>query len=122
LGQVHTGSACELEHVRGFLTESKTAYFSLFFTFFQLRSFGYAPSKRQKLTKNLPVFAIGRKPRTCSERAGAKKRFSGCVPCPIPFFCAPASVTQGTIPAWPVEIFLKKQDYYAIQSIYDSRW
>jgi hypothetical protein len=32
-----------------------------FFTFFQLRSTGYAPSKTQKLTKNQPVFANGRK-------------------------------------------------------------
>jgi len=31
-----------------------------FFTFFQLRSTGYAPSKTQKLTKNQPVFANGR--------------------------------------------------------------
>jgi len=31
-----------------------------FFTFFQLRSSGYAPSKMQKLTKNEPVFATGR--------------------------------------------------------------
>jgi hypothetical protein len=34
--------------------------FSPFFTFFQLRSSGYAPSKMQKLTKNEPVFATGR--------------------------------------------------------------
>jgi membrane fusion protein (multidrug efflux system) len=40
--------------------ESKTAHFSPFFTFFQLRSTGYAPSKTQKLTKNQPVFATGR--------------------------------------------------------------
>jgi hypothetical protein len=32
----------------------------LIFTFFQLRSTGYAPSKTQKLTKNQPVFANGR--------------------------------------------------------------
>jgi hypothetical protein len=44
----------------GSLAESKTAHFSPFFTFFQLRSTGYAPSKTQKLTKNLPVFANGR--------------------------------------------------------------
>jgi hypothetical protein len=36
-----------------------TAHFSPFFTFFQLRSSGYAPSKTQKLTKNQPVFANG---------------------------------------------------------------
>jgi hypothetical protein len=36
-------------------------FFPPFFTFFQLRSFSYAPSKSQKLTKNKPVFAIGRK-------------------------------------------------------------
>jgi len=39
----------------------KQAHFSPFFTFFQLRSTGYAPSKTQKLTKNQPVFANGRK-------------------------------------------------------------
>jgi len=49
-----------LELVQDSLTESKTAGFSPFFTFFQLRSTGYAPSKRQKLTKNQPVFANGR--------------------------------------------------------------
>jgi hypothetical protein len=31
----------------GFLTESKTTHFSPFFTFSQLRSTGYAPSKTQ---------------------------------------------------------------------------
>jgi hypothetical protein len=36
------------------VAESKTAHFSLFFTFFQLRSTRYAPSKMQKLTKNQP--------------------------------------------------------------------
>jgi hypothetical protein len=36
------------------------AHFSPFFTFFQLLSTGYAPSKTQKLTKNQPVFANGR--------------------------------------------------------------
>ena len=49
-----------LEFVQDSLTESKTAHFSPFFTFFQLRSSGYAPSKMQKLTKNQPVFADGR--------------------------------------------------------------
>jgi hypothetical protein len=49
-----------LELVQDSLTESKTAHFSPFFTFFQLRSTGYAPSKTQKLTKNQPVFANGR--------------------------------------------------------------
>jgi REP element-mobilizing transposase RayT len=38
----------------------KTAHFSPFFTFFQLCSTGYAPSKTQKLTKNQPVFATDR--------------------------------------------------------------
>ncbi|MFM7152784.1 MAG: hypothetical protein ACKOZV_01515, partial [Bacteroidota bacterium] len=47
----------QLELVQDSLTESKTAHFSPFFTFFQLRSTGYAPSKTQKLTKNQPVFA-----------------------------------------------------------------
>jgi hypothetical protein len=42
------------------LTESKTAHFAPFFTFFRLRSTGYAPSKTQKLTKNQLVFANGR--------------------------------------------------------------
>jgi len=32
-----------------------------FFTFFQLRNFGYASSKRQKLTNNTLAFTIGRK-------------------------------------------------------------
>jgi hypothetical protein len=49
-----------LELVQDSLAESKTAQFSPFFTFFQLRSTGYAPSKTQKLTKNQPVFATGR--------------------------------------------------------------
>jgi len=49
-----------LELVQESLAESKTAHFSPFFTFFQLRSTGYAPSKTQKLTKNQPVFAKGR--------------------------------------------------------------
>jgi hypothetical protein len=49
-----------LELVQESLTESNPAHFSPFFTFFQLRSTGYAPSKTQKLTKNLPVFANGR--------------------------------------------------------------
>jgi hypothetical protein len=49
-----------LELVQDSLTESKTAHFSPFFTFFQLRSTGYAPSKTQKLTKIQPVFANGR--------------------------------------------------------------
>jgi hypothetical protein len=48
-----------LELVQESLAESKTAHFSPFFTFFQLRSTGYAPSKTQKLTKNQPVFANG---------------------------------------------------------------
>jgi hypothetical protein len=48
------------ELVQDSLAESKTAHFSPFFTFFQLRSIGYAPSKTQKLTKNQPVFANGR--------------------------------------------------------------
>jgi hypothetical protein len=34
-----------LELVQESLAESKTTYFSPFFTFFQLRSTGYAPSK-----------------------------------------------------------------------------
>jgi hypothetical protein len=49
-----------LELVQESLAESKTAHFSPFFTFFQLRSTGYVPSKTQKLTKNQPVFANGR--------------------------------------------------------------
>jgi len=48
------------ERVQDSLAESKTARFSSFFTFFQLRSTGYAPSKTQKLTKNQPAFANGR--------------------------------------------------------------
>jgi len=32
-----------------------------FFAIFQLHSSGYAPSKRQKLTKNTLVFATGKK-------------------------------------------------------------
>jgi hypothetical protein len=36
------------------VAKSKTAHFSPFFTFFQLRSTRYAPSKMQKLTKNQP--------------------------------------------------------------------
>jgi len=55
-----TGLAQVLELVQDSLAESKTAHFSPFFTFFQLRSSGYAPSKTQKLTKNQPVFANGR--------------------------------------------------------------
>ena len=55
-----TGGRLVLELVQDSLAESKTAHFSPFFTFFQLRSSGYAPSKMQKLTKNLPVFANGR--------------------------------------------------------------
>jgi len=55
-----TGLAQVLELVQDSLAESKTAHFSPFFTFFQLRSSGYAPSKTQKLTKNLPVFSTGR--------------------------------------------------------------
>ncbi|MFM7155011.1 MAG: hypothetical protein ACKOZV_12910, partial [Bacteroidota bacterium] len=43
-----------LELVQDSLAESKTTHFSPFFTFFQLRSTGYAPSKTQKLTKNQP--------------------------------------------------------------------
>jgi hypothetical protein len=39
------------ELVQDSLTESKTSHFSPFFTFFQLRSSGYVPSKMQKLTK-----------------------------------------------------------------------
>jgi hypothetical protein len=38
--------------VQDSLAESKTTRFSPFFTLFQLRSTGYAPSKTQKLTKN----------------------------------------------------------------------
>jgi hypothetical protein len=49
-----------LELVQDSLAESKMAHFSPFFTFFQLLSTGYAPSKTQKLTKNQPVFATGR--------------------------------------------------------------
>jgi hypothetical protein len=37
------------------------AHFSGLFTFFQLRSSGYAPSKRQKLTKNTLIFATSGK-------------------------------------------------------------
>jgi hypothetical protein len=55
-----TGGRLVLELVQDSFAESKTAHFSPFFTFFQLRSSGYAPSKMQKLTKNLPVFANGR--------------------------------------------------------------
>ena len=55
-----------LERVRDFLAEPKMARFSPFSTSFQSRSPGYAPSKRQKLTKNAPVFAFGRKSRTRS--------------------------------------------------------
>ncbi|MFN5238834.1 MAG: hypothetical protein ACK5FV_16820, partial [Bacteroidota bacterium] len=47
-----SGSLPDLELVQDSLTESKTSHFSPFFTFFQLRSSGYAPSKMQKLTKN----------------------------------------------------------------------
>jgi len=54
-----TGSN-RLELVQDSLAESKMAHFSPFFTFFQLLSTGYAPSKTQKLTKNQPVFANGR--------------------------------------------------------------
>jgi hypothetical protein len=54
------------EHVWNFLAESKMVHFSPFSTFFQSRSPGYAPSKRQKLTKNDPIFAFGRKFQTCS--------------------------------------------------------
>jgi len=50
----------QLELVQESIAESKTAHFSPFFTFFQLRSIGYAPSKTQKLTKNQLVFANGR--------------------------------------------------------------
>jgi hypothetical protein len=46
--------------VQDLFAESNVLYFSPFFTFFQLRSTGYAPSKTQKLTKNQPVFANGR--------------------------------------------------------------
>jgi len=49
----------DYELVQDSLTESKTAHFSPFFTFFQLRSTSYVPSKTQKLTKNKPVFANG---------------------------------------------------------------
>jgi hypothetical protein len=49
------------EPVQNSLAESKMAYFSPFFTFFQLRSSRHAPLKRQKLTKNTLVFASGRK-------------------------------------------------------------
>jgi len=38
-------AATVLELVQESLAESKTAHFSPFFTFFQLRSTGYAPSK-----------------------------------------------------------------------------
>jgi hypothetical protein len=53
-------AAAVLELVQDSLAESKTSHFSPFFTFFQLRSSGYEPSKMQKLTKNQPVFANGR--------------------------------------------------------------
>jgi len=49
-----------LELVQDSLAESKTAHFSPFLTFFQLRSTGYAPSKTQKLTKNQLVLTNGR--------------------------------------------------------------
>jgi hypothetical protein len=52
--------APRLELVQDSLTESKMSHFSPFFTFFQLRSSGYAPSEMQKLTKNQPVFVTGR--------------------------------------------------------------
>jgi len=55
-----TGEPINLELVQESLAESKTTHFSPFFTFFQLRSTGYEPSKTQKLTKNQPVFATGR--------------------------------------------------------------
>jgi hypothetical protein len=44
----------------GFSRRVKNGSFFAIFTFFQLRSSGYAPSKMQKLTKNQPVFATGR--------------------------------------------------------------
>jgi hypothetical protein len=51
-----------LELVQDSLAESKTFRFSPFFTFFQLRSSGYAPSKMQKLTKNQPVLPPAENP------------------------------------------------------------
>jgi hypothetical protein len=39
------------ELVQDSIAGSKTAHFSPLFTFFQLRSTGYAPSETQKLTK-----------------------------------------------------------------------
>jgi hypothetical protein len=41
-----------LELVQDSLAELKMACFSSFSTFFQLRSSGYVPSKRRKMTKN----------------------------------------------------------------------
>jgi hypothetical protein len=57
--------ACNFEKKRLILIEACSGFSHRvknvsFFTFFQLRSSGYAPSKRQKLTKNQPVFATGR--------------------------------------------------------------
>jgi hypothetical protein len=43
------------ELVQESLAESKTTHFSPFFTFFQLRSTGYAPSKTQKISLFLPT-------------------------------------------------------------------
>jgi hypothetical protein len=59
---MNTAGGCPdgLRACSGFSRRVKTAHFSPFFTFFQLRSSGYAPSKMQKLTKNQPVFATGR--------------------------------------------------------------
>jgi hypothetical protein len=51
----------ESELVQNSLAESKMAHFSPFFTFFQLPGSGYAPSERQKLTKDTLIFANGRK-------------------------------------------------------------
>jgi hypothetical protein len=59
--KIHTLSPNhQLGLVQDALAESKIVHFSPFFTFFQLRSTGYAPSKTQKLKKNQPVFANGR--------------------------------------------------------------
>ncbi|MGI9159493.1 MAG: hypothetical protein ACR2K1_07050 [Saprospiraceae bacterium] len=56
-----------------FLAESKMAYFSPSFTFFQLRSPGYTPSKRQKLTKNTPIFAFDRKSQALSKNPALRR-------------------------------------------------
>jgi hypothetical protein len=56
------------EHVGGFLAGPKTGLFWAFFTFFQSRNPGYAPSKIQKLPKKNLIFASSRKSPTCSKQ------------------------------------------------------